>query len=83
MMYFRFLTLILVTICSSVSYFTRANAEIRSFILYESPSEKLNASGISLKYKVGAAGLQGSVKTEFGDFGGFFGLITTRKKPQL
>jgi len=74
MIYFRFLTLILVTLYSSVSFYTCANAEIGSFILYESPSEKLNAGGISLKYKVGAAGLRGSVKTEFGDFGGFFGL---------
>ena len=74
MNYLRFLTLILVTLCSSVSFYTCANAEIRSFILYESPSENLNAGGLSLKYKVGAAGLQGSVKTGFGDFGGFFGL---------
>lgn len=74
MIYFRFLTLILVTLCSSVSFYTCANAGIRSFILYESPSEKLNAGGIILKYKVGAAGLQGSVKTDFGDFGGTFGL---------
>jgi hypothetical protein len=74
MIYFRFLTLILVTLCSSVSFYTCANAGIRSFILYESPSEKLNADGIILKYKLGAAGLQGSVKTDFGDFGGTFGL---------